>query len=128
MVVVSAGAPCRSLAHQYRSERTLPAEPAQVLTGVELPHRASRWLADDAAWRRRLPTTILWPGVLVNTFLYAAVLAALFLGVGSLRRACRRCCERCITCGYSLAGNTSGVCPECGSSVMPRTSIAIASP
>ena len=29
---------------------------------------------------------------------------------------------RCIRCGYSLTGNTSGVCPECGRPIIaPRT-------
>ena len=28
----------------------------------------------------------------------------------------------CQSCGYSLTGNTSGVCPECGTAVNPTTS------
>jgi hypothetical protein len=28
----------------------------------------------------------------------------------------------CVRCGYCLTGNTSGVCPECGTSVAPATS------
>jgi hypothetical protein len=27
--------------------------------------------------------------------------------------------SHCVNCGYDLAGNTSGVCPECGTSVPP---------
>lgn len=34
---------------------------------------------------------------------------------GPLRRTRRRRKGLCITCGYNLTGNESGVCPECGS-------------
>ena len=33
---------------------------------------------------------------------------------GPLRRWRRRRRGRCVTCGYDLTGNVSGVCPECG--------------
>jgi hypothetical protein len=33
------------------------------------------------------------------------------------RRGPRRRAGRCLTCGYSLRGNVSGVCPECGTPV-----------
>ncbi len=36
---------------------------------------------------------------------------------GPLRRYCRRRGNRCVGCGYSLTGNVSGVCPECGKPV-----------
>ena len=35
---------------------------------------------------------------------------------GPLRRFSRRCRGLCVKCGYNLAGNTTGTCPECGSS------------
>jgi hypothetical protein len=38
----------------------------------------------------------------------------------SLRRNHRASLRRCITCGYSLRGNTSGVCPECGAVISTR--------
>jgi len=52
---------------------------------------------------------------------------ALLLGVlpcyvlvhGCLRRRYRRRHGRCLTCGYDLTGNTSGVCPECAADVPP---------
>ena len=34
-------------------------------------------------------------------------------------------CNRCPSCGYNLTGNTSGVCPECGTPV-PRSPKTIA--
>jgi ABC-type ATPase with predicted acetyltransferase domain len=33
------------------------------------------------------------------------------------RRAQRIAAGRCATCGYSLTGNLSGICPECGTRV-----------
>jgi len=33
------------------------------------------------------------------------------------RRARRRLAGKCVACGYDLAGNKSGTCPECGQSV-----------
>jgi len=37
----------------------------------------------------------------------------------ALREANRRWDNQCVDCGYSLTGNTSGVCPECGRMVLP---------
>ncbi len=31
---------------------------------------------------------------------------------------CRRECGLCVACGYDLTGNTSGVCPECGTEIV----------
>ena len=39
---------------------------------------------------------------------------------GPLRRHQRRRHGRCIQCGYNLTGNTSGVCPECGTRLAPH--------
>lgn len=36
---------------------------------------------------------------------------------GPLRRQRRRKRGRCVKCGYDLTGNTSGVCPECGTKI-----------
>src|SRR6185437_5858848 len=33
------------------------------------------------------------------------------------RRQFRRCKQMCVHCNYNLTGNTSGVCPECGTAV-----------
>ena len=35
----------------------------------------------------------------------------------NLRRRRRHTHDQCLTCGYSLTGNTSGTCPECGQEV-----------
>jgi len=36
---------------------------------------------------------------------------------GPLRRWRRRCRGECERCGYNLTGNTTGVCPECGTPI-----------
>jgi hypothetical protein len=39
---------------------------------------------------------------------------------GPLSRSQRRKKHQCLFCGYSLTGNTSGVCPECGTGASAR--------
>lgn len=64
--------------------------------------------------QRRIPLEPLWPGFAANTVVYSG---SLFLSVATVhwaRRAARRSRGLCGGCGYSLAGNSTGVCPECG--------------
>jgi hypothetical protein len=42
---------------------------------------------------------------------------------GALRRHRRRKKGLCQNCGYNLTGNVSGVCPECGGKVDPRSAL-----
>ena len=39
---------------------------------------------------------------------------------GWTRDSHRRNHSRCVHCGYSLEGNVSGVCPECGNGIPPH--------
>ena len=41
----------------------------------------------------------------------------LWVGPGFLRRRIRGWRNRCLRCGYNMQANTSGICPECGTSV-----------
>lgn len=66
---------------------------------------------------RLLPLGVLWPGLVANSALYALSLSAVIAFAIHARRAWRRRAGRCMSCGYSLAGNASGVCPECGAAV-----------
>jgi rubrerythrin len=52
----------------------------------------------------------LWP---VAVLCLAVLLVLLTTGKRRLPHLCR-------TCGYSLIGNVSGRCPECGEAVQPR--------
>jgi hypothetical protein len=61
-----------------------------------------------------LPFIPLWPGFAINTIFYAAIVWMLFMGPGAVRRRVRRKRGQCAACGYSLRGNVSDKCPECG--------------
>lgn len=83
------------------------------------------WQRGDWYWasmvRRSGPYSRRWTQARVPIWPIAAASAILPLGwigsrcAASLRRRQRRRQVRCVTCGYSLTGNTSGACPECGS-------------
>jgi hypothetical protein len=54
----------------------------------------------------------------VATPLWAiTVLASLLPSYWVIARVLRHRVGRCIACGYSLTGNTSGTCPECGTPI-----------
>lgn len=73
---------------------------------------------------RVLPFRPLWPGFLLNTLLYAAVLPTVsygvLLGVKAMRSAIRTTHGLCPKCKYDLTGLTNGpTCPECGTTSPP---------
>jgi hypothetical protein len=63
-----------------------------------------------------------FPGLLINTAFYGAILWLLWLTPGMLRRGSRRRRGLCVRCGYDLRGSQGsavssgggGACPECG--------------
>ena len=63
---------------------------------------------------RALPIGIIWPGLLVNTLFYSAVLGLLLWGRGTLRGYWCHRRNRCRNCGYRLIGSRSCRCSECG--------------
>ena len=71
-----------------------------------LPHFYRAGLAD---WRLELPLHLPF-------LVFATPLAALWMypRLPFTRRRWRRKHGLCVTCGYDLTGNESGVCPECG--------------
>ena len=54
-------------------------------------------------------------------FALTAAVLPVSLGIGFIRRrrVCRIAAGSCHHCGYNLTGNTSGVCPECGTAINP---------
>lgn len=75
-------------------------------------------------WGGWFPNPANHPGPL--DVLQAVCLAAVFglAAAGLLRYRSilrRRIAGGCVTCGYSLVGNVSGICPECGSPARQRT-------
>ena len=67
------------------------------------------------------PILPIFPGVIVNTLLFALPWYALFFGASAARRWRRRRRGLCPRCAYDLAGTTAGVCPECGAGVARRS-------
>ena len=55
----------------------------------------------------------LWLPLWVPVVVFSAYPAVAFIR-GPLRRWRRRRKGLCVTCGYNLTGNVTGVCPECG--------------
>jgi|GEM_PF-3319102 len=84
--------------------------------------RGQTWTSFGAldTTNRSWPFSPVFPGVIINTLLFALPWYALFFGIGAARRwnRCRR--GLCPRCAYDLAGNTTGVCPECGASSPQR--------
>lgn len=70
---------------------------------------------DTPPLQAKLALRPLWPGLLANVALYAALWAALLILPRWLRRDLRRRRGRCARCGYNLAGlpPATTACPEC---------------
>ena len=68
---------------------------------------------------RGLPRCVFWEIDVPNWFV--PVVLAAYPGFAFVRGPVRRWRRRkrglCLTCGYNLEGNVSGVCPECGDAV-----------
>jgi hypothetical protein len=61
----------------------------------------------------KLPLRPIWPGLLANTFFYAAIMLGVLVGLRAWRTRRRLARGRCVACGYEL-GEGVAVCPECG--------------
>ena len=61
-----------------------------------------------------LPVHVLWPGLVINTIFYAALLWLITLGQFTARRMIRGKRGNCIKCGYDLSHADHVACPECG--------------
>jgi uncharacterized paraquat-inducible protein A len=57
----------------------------------------------------------------ISYVLFLLIVAALMvISLRSLRKhRARTTSDSCPTCSYNLTGNTSGVCPECGTKIAP---------
>ena len=81
-------------------------------------------LVSPSGWSqtRALPLRPIFPGFAINTIFYAAIVWMLFAVPGAVRRRVRIKRGQCASCGYSLRGNASETCPECGKLIEPRRS------
>ena len=74
---------------------------------------------------KALPLRPRWPGLVLNTLIYAVVLGVLLAPAWQLRQTLRRRRGHCPACGYDLHAAAGEVCPECGEP-RPRPRRAIA--
>lgn len=88
--------------------------PVVAQWGIDLPPRSpsTRFPLTTNAHRRALPLYPLRKGLILNTLLYSAAWAALFIGLPCARRFRRRRRGHCEHCNYNLTGLST--CPECG--------------
>ena len=81
------------------------------LSGLVSSERGAWWTSSSTT---RTQTT--WTFSLLGLLIFSLPLA--FLGLQQFRRAYRTYraekSQQCVKCGYSLIGNLSGQCPECG--------------
>jgi hypothetical protein len=82
--------------------------------GWHLPH--SGWVVSQQVWRRYGAIVSLEPGAVYCPLWIPALLGVVLLFV-SRRHRRPQMPESCTCCGYCLAGNVSGRCPECGHEV-----------
>lgn len=64
--------------------------------------------------QKLLPYYPIWLGFAINTILYAIAMKVLLFIPWMLRRNSRLLKGQCLKCSYSLRGNYSSCCPECG--------------
>lgn len=86
--------------------------PWKAATGLAVP----RWLPVSIARTgsfRRLPTQVLWGGLLADASVYASLLFVIAGAARCARGAHRRARARCAGCGYDVSGSLER-CPECG--------------
>ena len=109
-----AGWPMRSLWHEIE-----PSAPRSVSGGalvVQLPVWLNR-RAETAGEPAVLPLRPIWPGLALDSLLFAAAWWLLLGGIAATRRTLRARRNQCPRCGYSRTGLAPVTpCPECGQS------------
>jgi hypothetical protein len=92
--------------------------PLRCLVREELPGGPRPAMAPILAARRGVivPNAISVRGLIADTAVIGSPVFVWGWGLGAVRRGRRRRRVACEGCGYSLLGNVSGVCPECGGS------------
>lgn len=90
--------------------------PYAIATGIEGGRMltAAPTLGTRSYDFRALPLWPHWPGLLLNTALFACLWAVALFGPGLVRRWARKRRGRCLRCGYDLRDNPAPGCPECG--------------
>lgn len=91
---------------------SIDAEHYNVEGGIPLPRTGT--MPRGVAAARALPLRPIWPGIVIDTVLFAVSWGAMWLGVSKARYLRRRRCGLCPRCGYDLRGDPASGCPECG--------------
>jgi hypothetical protein len=104
------GWPC--LSHSTVIHDDLPSTPPSLFdTGIR-PHALS-----TGSVFRVIPLSLIRPGFLVNSLIYATVCFLCLLGFHAMRRRMRLSVGRCPTCAHII--NDAATCQECGCHVGP---------
>lgn len=106
--IIRVGWPLRSMTITKWSEVINP-EPVPRVTTDGSPVRAKR--------RNQIgivPLRVLVGGMAVNSTIAGGLAFAPWALFVFARRKWRQRCGRCVRCGYTLVGVSSGLCPECG--------------
>ena len=91
-------------------------EPSRDSTDDDLWRRGWLGIGEQPlqGYRRAVPVRVYMRGAVLSSLFYGAMLFAIVEGAVRMRRRLRAWRGRCGACGYDLAGNIGGRCPECG--------------
>jgi len=114
---VSAGWPLFSATCELVGKFGMPRAEQTISWGVPLPPHGKK---NGNEWRA-LPYRPLWPGFVINTIFYAAILWLPFGGFRFARLRIRARRGQCPACAYPVGA--SDVCTECGKTVTRQLAI-----
>ncbi|MCH9057265.1 MAG: hypothetical protein IIB55_01415 [Planctomycetes bacterium] len=122
---VASGWPMLALRFRERTARKSGLAGNRNLINTTVTIQYGHPITDRFGLHNILPLRPVWPGFVINTFLFTipAYLVLVIVGAGTamLRRRRRRRKGLCTACGYDLAGLNGGRCPECGQALSSAT-------
>ncbi|MCA9282741.1 MAG: hypothetical protein KDA30_11930 [Phycisphaerales bacterium] len=117
-IEVASGGPLPTISAGSIGYFDRPGSVPRIAWGVPIGgqlHTMSTGVHSEMQWPRKLPTRVLWRGLIGNTVFYGVIAWLFIVVLACCRRAIRRRRGLCEWCGYSLAGlDAVARCPECG--------------